>query len=54
MSNKKKLIFKILLTAVLAIIFFASSVIISVAVWYNATFDITFNDLLYTMLSPIG
>lgn len=54
MSSKKKLILKILLTAVLTIVFFASSVVLSVAIWYNATFDITFNDLLYTMLSPIG
>lgn len=54
MSKTLKLLIKIFLVTILALVFFASSVIISVAVWYNATFDITFNDLLFTMLSPIG
>ena len=54
MSKRRDLIFKIILTALLSLVFVSASVIISVAVWYNMTFDITFNDLLFTILSPLG
>ena len=54
-SNKrKKLRKKVLLTILFSFIYTLASVIFSVGIWYQNTFDITFNDLLFTMLSPIG
>ncbi len=53
-NKRKRLTKKILLTSLFSLIFLLASVILSVAAWYQKTFDITFNDLLFTMLSPIG
>ncbi len=35
------------------VLFFLSSVIFSVSLWYDYTFDIKFSDLLFTMMSPL-
>ncbi len=44
---------RILLSFVFGLIFFLASVIFSVSVWYQATFDMSFSDLLFTFLSPL-
>ena len=43
---------RILLHVLFGIIFLCGAVALSVAGWYKNTFDISFSDLLYTMLSP--
>ncbi len=45
---------KIILHILFGVIFFAAAVIFTVAAWYKRTFDISFSDLLFTMLSPLG
>ena len=45
---------RILLHVLFGIIFFCGAAALSVAGWYKNTFDISFSDLLYTMLSPIA
>ena len=44
---------RIMLHVIFGIIFMIASAVLSLAVWYKLTFDISFNDLLYTILSPI-
>ena len=53
-NKRRRLAKKILLTSLFSLIFVMSAVLLSVAEWYQRTFDVTFNDLLFTMLSPIG
>ena len=45
---------RIVLAIVFGFIFLLASVFFSVAIWYANTFDISFSDLLFTMLSPLG
>ncbi len=52
--DKREKTKRILLHIAFGIIFLIASVIFSVAVWYDLTFDISFSDLLFTMLSPLG
>ena len=49
-SNVKQVIF----TIVFGLIYLIASALFSLAVWYKNTFDISFSDLLFTMLSPLG
>ncbi len=44
---------RIVLAILFGLLFFLSSVLFSVSVWYKATFDMTFSDLLFTILSPL-
>ncbi len=53
-AKKRALAKKIVLYIIFGIIFLAAAVIFSVAAWYKKTFDISFSDLLFTMLSPLG
>ncbi len=53
-AAKRALAGRIALNILFGIIFLLASVVISVAVWYKSTFDISFGDLLFTILSPLG
>ncbi|MBR3878650.1 MAG: sulfatase-like hydrolase/transferase [Clostridia bacterium] len=52
-AKKIALFVKVFLHVLFGLIFLCGAVVLSVAGWYKKTFDISFNDLLYTMLSPI-
>ncbi len=49
-EKQRRIAFAILFGAV----FFLASVIFSISLWYDFTFDISFSDLLFTLLSPLG
>lgn len=49
-SNVKQII----LTIVFGLIYLIAAALFSLSVWYKNTFDISFSDLLFTMLSPLG
>ena len=53
-ARRLALLGRILLHLLFGIIFLCAAVTISVAVWYKNTFNISFSDLLFTMLSPIA
>ena len=38
----------------LGLLWMASVVLFALASWYRATFNMTFDDLLFTLLSPLG
>ncbi len=44
---------RILFPILLGVLFTVSAALFSVSTWYKATFDISFNDLLSTILSPL-
>lgn len=45
---------QITLAILLGIVWIFSSTLLSLSVWYGATFDMEFAELLYTLLSPVG
>jgi len=45
---------KIVLSAVFGFIWLLAGGLFSIALWYKKTFNISFDDLLFTLLSPIG
>ncbi len=53
-ARRKATALRVLLHVLFGIIFLCGSVVLSVAGWYQKTFDISFSDLLFTMLSPIA
>ncbi len=53
-AKKLALTKRIILHILFGVIFLCGAVVLSVAAWYQQTFDISFSDLLFTMLSPLG
>lgn len=53
-AKRKARALRIFLHILFGIIFLCGAVVFSVAGWYQQTFDISFSDLLFTMLSPLG
>ncbi|MBP5427819.1 MAG: LTA synthase family protein [Clostridia bacterium] len=51
--NKQPQPGKIVFAIVFGILFLIGIAILSLAVWYDLTFDISFKELLYTLLSPL-
>lgn len=53
-KNKRKIFTKKLsFTLLFGFVYLITSIILTVSIWYSCTFDITFNDLLFTMLSSL-
>ena len=44
----------IILQFVLGFVFFLTVALFSLTIWYNATFEVKFNDFLITLLSPLS
>ena len=52
--EQKSLALRWILTVLLGVVWLITAVLLSLAAWYKATFNMTFDDLLFTLLSPLG
>jgi len=51
---QKRLAPRLILTILVGVIWVFATALFSLAAWYRTTFNMTFDDLLFTLLSPLG
>ncbi|MBQ8310849.1 MAG: LTA synthase family protein [Clostridia bacterium] len=51
---QKRLAPRLILTVLLGVLWLLAAILLALSVWYRATFNMTFDDLLFTLLSPLG
>ncbi len=53
-NSKRRLALKIFLHIFFGLVYLSAAVVFTVSIWYQRTFDISFSDLLFTLLSPLA